>query len=425
MKKAIAMLLATTTALSLGVTALAEDVSSSEASSSEVSSSEASSSEASSSEVSSSEASSSEASSSEVSSSEASSSEASSSEASSSEAETPVGDPTAFQFDADEDGAILGETILEPGTEYKFPAYVTIGGQKVAITDKLLETYKFSYTRVSSKSAETFKIDDYKGTYYLYVEPKDGTPIEEIELKYNIKLVKKSDNLSLFTQQVKFFYGYTEANSDYIKGLDKGDEVEIDNNNPVITEDQFEKIAEINDYKNVTLSGPSWKFTVNVTDEETKNMVSSNAGVKEIMAQFPDQDFKFYKFAGKPSFAATGTVALDVEDIVDEFDNMYTYRYADGKLYRLNATYNEDDETLNFRTNTLDTFLVTNKLIKDGTVIENADVDDDDTSSDVDETDDGKGNPTTGASDMINAAVMAAIASLAAAGTVVCKKLSK
>ena len=405
MKKAIAMLLATTTALSLGVTALAEDVSSSEASSSEVSSSEASSSEASSSEV--------------------SSSEASSSEASSSEAETPVGDPTAFQFDADEDGAILGETILEPGTEYKFPAYVTIGGQKVAITDKLLETYKFSYTRVSSKSAETFKIDDYKGTYYLYVEPKDGTPIEEIELKYNIKLVKKSDNLSLFTQQVKFFYGYTEANSDYIKGLDKGDEVEIDNNNPVITEDQFEKIAEINDYKNVTLSGPSWKFTVNVTDEETKNMVSSNAGVKEIMAQFPDQDFKFYKFAGKPSFAATGTVALDVEDIVDEFDNMYTYRYADGKLYRLNATYNEDDETLNFRTNTLDTFLVTNKLIKDGTVIENADVDDDDTSSDVDETDDGKGNPTTGASDMINAAVMAAIASLAAAGTVVCKKLSK
>ena len=415
MKKAIAMLLATTTALSLGVTALAEDVSSSEDSSSEVSSSEASSSEVSSSE----------ASSSEVSSSEASSSEASSSEESSSEAEVPVGEPTAFQFDADEDGAILGDTILEPGTEYKFPAYVTIGGQKVAITDELLDTYKFSYTRVSSKSAETFKIDDYKGIYYLYVEPKDGTPTEEIELKYNIKLVKKSDNMSLFTQQMKFSYGYTEANSDYIRGLDKGDEVEIDNNNPVITEDQFEKIAEINDYKNVTLSGPSWKFTVNVTDEETKNLVSSNAGVKEIMAQFPDQDFKFYKFAGKPSFAATGTVALDVEDIVDEFDSMYTYRYADGKLYRLNATYNEEDETLNFRTNTLDTFLVTNKLIKDGTVIENADVDDDDTSSDVEETDEGKGNPTTGANDMINAAVMAAIASLAAAGTVVCKKLSK
>lgn len=420
MKKAIAMLLATTTALSLGVTALAEDVSSSEASSSEVSSSEASSSEASSSEVSSSEASSSE-----VSSSEVSSSEASSSQASSSQAETPVGDPTAFQFDADEDGAILGTTILEPGTEYKFPAYVTIGGQKVAITDKLLETYKFSYTRVSSKSVKTFKIDDYKGIYYLYVETKDGTPTEEIDLKYNIKLVKKSDNLSLFTQQVKFSYGYTEASGDYINGLDKGDEVEIDNSNPVINEDQFEKIAKINDYKNVTLSGPSWKFTVNVTDEGTKNLVSSNAGIKAILAQFPEQDFKFYKFAGKPAFAATGTVALDVEDIVDEFDNMYTYRYADGKLYRINATYNEEEDTLDFRTRTLDNFLVTNKLIKDGTVIEDADVDDDDTSSDVDDTDDGKGNPTTGASDMINAAVMAAIASLAAAGTIVCKKLSK
>lgn len=395
MKKAIAMLLATTTAVSLGVTAMAEDVSSSEASS-EVSSSEASSSEVSSSEVS-----------------------------SSSEAELPVGEPDAFVFDADEDGAILGETILEPGQEYKFPAFVMISGQKVAINDELLDTYKFSYSRQSKKAAETFEIEEYKGTYYLMVEAKDGTPTEEIELEYNIKMVKKSDNLSVFKQAVKFSYGYTEANGDYIDGLDKGDEVEIDNDNPVITDDQFDKIAKINDYKNVTLSGPSWEFTVNVTDETTKNMISSNAGIKEILSQFPDQDFKFYQFAGKPSFAATGTVELDVEDIVDDFDDLYTYRYADGKLYKLNPTYNEDDETLVFRTRTLDTFLVTNEKIEDGTVIEGADVDTD-TDTDVDtDTDTDKGNPSTGASDMINAAVMAAIASLAAAGTVACKKFSK
>ena len=403
MKKVIAMLLATTTALSLGVTALAEDVTSSEASS---------------------EASSSEASSSEASSSEASSSEVSSSEVSSSEAQTPVGDPSAFQFDADKDtGAILGETILEPGKEYKFPAFVTIAGQKVAITEKLLETYKFSYTRVSSKAVDTFKIQEYKGTYYLYVETKAGTPTEEISLKYNIKLVKKSDNLSLFTQEVKFSYGYNQTNDDYINGLDKGDEVEIDNNNPVITDTQFDKIAKVNDYKNVTLSGPSWKFTVNVTDESTKNMISSNAGIKEILSQFPEQDFKFYSFSGKPAFAATGTMALDVEDISEDFDDLYTYRYADGKLYKLNPTYNEEDETLVFRTRTLDTFLVTNKEIKDGTVIKDAPVDAD---KDTDkETNTDKTNPSTGASDMINAAVMAAIASLAAAGAVVCKKLSK
>ena len=154
-------------------------------------------------------------------------------------------------------------------------------------------------------------------------------------------------------------------------------------------------------------------------------MISSNAGIKEILSQFPDQDFKFYQFAGKPSFAATGTVELDVEDIVDDFDDLYTYRYADGKLYKLNPTYNEDDETLVFRTRTLDTFLVTNEKIEDGTVIEDADVDTD-TDTDVDtDTDTDKGNPSTGASDMINAAVMAAIASLAAAGTVACKKFSK
>lgn len=407
MRKVIAMLLATTTAVSLGVTAMAEEAPAevtSETTSSEAVSSEEASSEAATEVV--------------------SSEEASSEESSSFEAVMPVGEPDAFVFDADEDGAILGETILEPGEEYKFPAYVMISGQKVAITDELLDDYKFSYSRESRKAAETFEIDEYKGTYYLYVEAKDSTPTEEIELEYNIKLVDKSNNLSVFKQAVKFSYGYTEADGDYINDLDKGDEVEIDNNNPVITDDQFDKIARINDYKNVTLVGPSWQFTVNVTDESTKNMISSNAGIKEILSQFPDQDFKFYQFDGKPSFAATGTVELDVEDVVDDFDHMYTYRYADGKLYKLNPTYNDDDETLVFRTRTLDTFLVTNEKIADGTVIVDADVDTDDKDTDSDK-DTGKGNPSTGAGDMINAAVMAAIASLAAAGTVACKKLSK
>lgn len=340
--------------------------------------------------------------------------------------EAPAVDPSAFIFGADagNDGAILEDTILEPGVEYKFPVSLTVGSDTVALSDAHTDDFKFTYSRLSSSSVKTFKIEEYKGVYYLFVEVKDSTPVKPVDVKYNVKMVRKSNNLSLFGQEVKFTYGYDESNGDYIDGLDKGDVVEIDNTKPVITKSQFDKIARINDYKNVTMSGPSWRFTVNVTDETTKNMISSNAGIKDVLAKLPDQEFKFFTFAGKPTFSATGKVALEVEDIVDDFAKMYTYRYADGKLYRLNATFNAEDNTLEFRTNKLDNFVVTDKLVKDGFVVAEGDVNDNDTTTD-DETDSDKNNPTTGASDMINAAVAAAMVTLAGAGALAIKKSSK
>jgi len=421
MKKAIAMLLAVSATMSLGVTALAEDVnlqdvdnsSSSDVSSSDVSSD--TSSDNSSSDVSS------EDTSSDNSSSDASSDNSSSDNSSSSEDETPVGEPSSLVFHSDEDGTVLGEDLLEPGREYRFPAYVEFGGQraKVAVSDELLKDYKFNYTRVTASGVKTFKIEEIKGVYYLIVETKDTTPTKPIDVKYNVKLVRKSNNISVFTQEVKFSYGYDESNDDYINDLDKGDIVEIDNNRPVITKEQFNKIAKLNDYKNVTLAGAGWQFTVNVTDETTKNMVFTNAGVKEIMAKYPDQDFKFFRFGGKPSFNSTGKVALDVSDIVDDYENLNLYRYANGRVYKLNASYNAADETLEFRTNKLDTFFVTDKAIKDGTVI------DENIVSDGNSVNTDKNNPGTGAGDMINAAVMAGIASLAAAGAIAANKKSK
>ncbi len=421
MKKAIAMLLAVSATMALGVTALADDVaqvadtgSSSSDVSSDNSSSDASSDNSSSD-------TSSDNTSSDNSSSDASSDNSSSDNSSSSEDETPVGEPSSLVFHSDEDGTVLGEDLLEPGREYRFPAYVEFGGQraKVAVSDELLKDYKFNYTRVTASGVKTFKIEERKGVYYLIIETKDTTPTKPVDVKYNVKLVRKSNNISVFSQEVKFSYGYDESNDDYINDLDKGDIVEIDNNRPVITKEQFNKIAKLNDYKNVTLAGAGWQFTVNVTDETTKNMVFTNAGVKEIMAKYPDQDFKFFRFGGKPSFNSTGKVALDVSDIVDDYKNLNLYRYANGRVYQLNASYNAADETLEFRTNKLDTFFVTDKAIKDGTVI------DENIVSDGNSVNTDKNNPGTGAGDLINAAVMAGIASLAAAGAIAANKKSK
>ena len=356
------------------------------------------------------------------------SSSATSSDNSSSSSEDESGDvsledATDVNIGADEDGVVLGDDILEPGKEYKFPVSLTVGGKAVKITDELMDGYKFSYSKISSKGMSRFEIEEHKGQYYLYVEARDTVTTKPVDVKYNVKLVRKSNNLSVFTQEVKFQYGYDEADSDYINGLDEGDTVEISNDNPVITGTMFDKIAKINNYKNVTLAGNDWEFTVNVTDETTKNMVHNNAGIKAVLAAYPDQDFKFFSFPGKPSFAATGRMALDVDDIVDDFEKMYTYRYANGTIYRINATFDSEENTLNFRTNKLDNFFVTNKFIEDGTVVSKDDVtDSDDTTSTPDEN---KGNPSTGASDMINAAVAAAFAGLAGVGALAAKKRSK
>ena len=122
MKKAIAMLLAVSSMMSMSVAAFAEDLSDESSSSSIVSSSETSSDE----------------SSSDVSS-DSSSEDTSSDDSSSSEDETPAVEPSAFVFKADDEGNLLSETILEPGKEYRFPAYVEVGGKQVAISDELLK----------------------------------------------------------------------------------------------------------------------------------------------------------------------------------------------------------------------------------------------------------------------------------------------
>lgn len=335
----------------------------------------------------------------------------------------PNAEPTSLVFgkDLDNDLASLNETILAPGTEYKFPVSVVIDGKTKPLTDAIMSNFKFTYSRVTSNSVKRFEIENYKGAYYLFVETKDSISTKLTDVKYNVKLVRKENNLSVFSQEVKFQYGYDESDADYISGLDKGDTVEIDNNRPVITANQFDKIAKINDYKNVTLAGPSWAFTVNVTDESTKNMLSNNAGIKDVLAEFTDHDFKFFNFPGKPSFSAMGRVQLDVSDIIDEYENLYTYRYADGKIYKINATLNSDDQVLEFRTNKLDTFLVTNKEIKNGHTIK------EDVKGDTIEGEGGNTNdndkevPNTGASDMIAAAVAAAMASMAA-GVLAAKK---
>ena len=159
----------------------------------------------------------------------------SSSDSSSEDESVSLENATDVKIGADEDGVVLGDDVLEPGKEYKFPVSLTVDGKDTKITEELMDGYKFNYSKISSKGMSRFEIEEYKGQYYLYVEARDTVVTKPVDVKYNVKLVRKSNNLSVFTQEVKFQYGYDEADSDYINGLDEGDTVEISNDNPVIT----------------------------------------------------------------------------------------------------------------------------------------------------------------------------------------------
>ena len=159
----------------------------------------------------------------------------SSSDSSSEDESVSLENATDVKIGADEDGVVLGDDVLEPGKEYKFPVSLTVDGKDTKITEELMDGYKFNYSKISSKGMSRFEIEEYKGQYYLYVEARDTVTTKPVDVKYNVKLVRKSNNLSVFTQEVKFQYGYDEADSDYINGLDEGDTVEISNDNPVIT----------------------------------------------------------------------------------------------------------------------------------------------------------------------------------------------
>ena len=132
----------------------------------------------------------------------------SSSDSSSEDESVSLENATDVKIGADEDGVVLGDDVLEPGKEYKFPVSLTVDGKDTKITEELMDGYKFNYSKISSKGMSRFEIEEYKGQYYLYVEARDTVVTKPVDVKYNVKLVRKSNNLSVFTQEVKFQYGY-------------------------------------------------------------------------------------------------------------------------------------------------------------------------------------------------------------------------
>ena len=125
-------------------------------------------------------------------------------------------------------------------------------------------------------------------------------------------------------------------------------------------------------------------FTVNVTGQGRLNLSWNTRHDPEVAALDESVNMDFITFSGNPSFNRTGTMYIYAAD------DTFLYQVVDGKLEKVDATYNEDYEAWEFRTRTLGEYVIADGEIDLEAITET----EDNTSSST--TDDGKVNPDTG-----------------------------
>ena len=129
--------------------------------------------------------------------------------------------------------------------------------------------------------------------------------------------------------------------------------------------------------------GDEAMFTVNVTGQSRLNLAWNTRHDPEVAAMDESVNMDFITFSGNPSFNRTGTMYIYAAD------DTFLYQVVDGKLEKVDATYNEDYEAWEFRTRTLGQYVIADGEIDLESITDNTD----DSSS---TTDGGKENPDTG-----------------------------
>lgn len=276
---------------------------------------------------------------------------------------------------ADANGVDINkDTLLTPGKDYKFPLSVKIDGKTQDVTDEFLKSYTFRIENTSGRSTiDSFKVEKDSNKYVLKIAVKAGWPAKQTDAEYALKLVSKSGGKTLAENEISFRTGYEFASDSVIAGLQAGDHVTVDVARPVYSKAQLEKIAELNNYKKVTFTNGEWTYTANITDLSAINFLNNTSPIKDILTAYQDNDFKFVSFPAGPEFNSKGELVIDVLDIEEDFEGkFFVYRYLNGKLSKMNSTYVKDDGIIKLETSTLGRFVITDKEIKDGSIVDDS-----------------------------------------------------
>lgn len=310
------------------------------------------------------------------------------------------------------DGLTLdGSALLTPGEEYRFPILISEnGGDPRPMTVEDMDSYalKVSAQSGSSFMAEAGRLESGR-VQHLSLTPAPTYGVTPQSVSYTVSLTKKSSSTVLSTATVQWKVGYPAMDDSRL-----GASTVIDPSAPIITKGQFAAIQKITGSERATFLGTGWQFDVRLLEQSAVNFSYSGKNIPAISNQYPQADFRFVSFGGKPAFDFYGTLYLDVSQVLDEYENLYLYRYLDGVLYSLKYTLDEEDQTIAIPTKQLGSYVISDTKIANGTAVNGA-AGNGSSGSDSD-----KENPSTGGQDFTSMAV--ALGALALAGGLVLVK---
>jgi len=272
-----------------------------------------------------------------------------------------------LSFRLEADGVDFTEQNLQPDREYRFPVLVRYEDEVPShLREEEMEGKRFTASlRQGGDAVYPPTLEAEGGRYYLVVKTKPyyGTKAAQAELL--IRLLDRSSGAKISEKTVELAVGSSRLPDESMGAVEEGEAFQVDNNFPVITKKQFQRLAEGNSYRAVTLAGDGWEYTVNVTDLGERNLYSTNAVSQDVLQKYPGQEFYFLSFPASPDFGVTGTMVLDVEDLTEFDREFYLYRRLGSRLYYLKTQYDEEEQTLTFRPSQLGSYLITNRKLGD------------------------------------------------------------
>lgn len=276
-------------------------------------------------------------------------------------------------FGTDSGIALSEQSLLSPSKQYKFEIMTIKDGQKVGITQEELEGYNFYLEAIKGKdSVEKITVEKIENQYFLILSAKVKESLQEELVEYNLKFINPETAQMKFKANIKFKVGYQIADDKVVNSIDKNDTIYVNINKPLFTAQQVQTISNKQDREPVTITNTIWEYKVDLTGTQAINMSYHDKENPQLVQQFNDRPLKFLNFEGRPEFFQKGEFKITLSDSeMETFNQRYfVYDNKDGKLVRVpSVTYDHANKTLYFPTRTLGNYVITNKEIESGTLV--------------------------------------------------------
>ena len=255
---------------------------------------------------------------------------------------------------------------LRPDREYRFPILVQYEDEVPShLREEEMDGRRLTVTvRQGGEAIYTPTVETQGGRYYLVVKTKPYYSTRAAEAELLVRL-RNGGGGELSQSTLLLSVGSSRMPDETLERVDAGETVPVDNRFPVITKKQLQRLAELNNYRTVTLEGDGWEYTVKLSDLGDLNLYSTSAVSQEVLRKYPDREFYFLSFPASPDFGVAGTMTLDVEALTEFDGEFYLYRRLGDRLYYLKTQYDEEAETLTFRPSQLGDYLITDGKLGD------------------------------------------------------------